>query len=355
MESKFWPDLINNYEQLLETGDGYDVIIYAGEEPNIKELRAHAVILRAQSPYFRTAFSASWAMKQEGFFIFKKPNISAFLFKLILRIDMDNLNGSDILKLLVAADELGLHKFIDHAQEYLIENQESYLRQDPIGILKTIFHHETFITLKMFLLEELCLEPELIFDSGNFYSLDAPILTTLLRRDDLNLEEAIIWEKLIKWCVSKSPDLSDDVSKWNTDDFATVQRSINDFLPLIRFHQMSSDDFFIRVLPYENLLPKDLVKDILRCHMVSGAKPLLNNFPARRNSQNLNNTRHGYVTNEAYAFHDSMSSGPCFGGGYDLGGGTDMINWYRNKHSYPDVGIPGNFSIEDIEVFAVMK
>ena len=38
MSSKFWTELSNDYEKLFETEIGYDVIIYAGEEPNIREI-----------------------------------------------------------------------------------------------------------------------------------------------------------------------------------------------------------------------------------------------------------------------------------------------------------------------------
>ena len=45
MSSKFWAELSNDYEKLFEKEIGYDVIIYAGEEPNVKEIHAHSNIL----------------------------------------------------------------------------------------------------------------------------------------------------------------------------------------------------------------------------------------------------------------------------------------------------------------------
>src|SRR6266536_4913704 len=85
MSSKFWAELSNDYEKLFETEIGYDVIIYAGEEPNVKEIHAHSNILCVRSKYFRTAFSNEWAEKKDGKFIFRKPNISPQLFNIILR------------------------------------------------------------------------------------------------------------------------------------------------------------------------------------------------------------------------------------------------------------------------------
>ena len=64
MSSKFWAELSGDYEKLFETEIGYDVIIYAGEEQNIKEIHAHSNILSIRSQYFRTAFSNEWGEKK---------------------------------------------------------------------------------------------------------------------------------------------------------------------------------------------------------------------------------------------------------------------------------------------------
>ena len=45
MSSKFWAELSSDYEKLFETEIGYDVIIYSGEEQNVKEIHAHSNIL----------------------------------------------------------------------------------------------------------------------------------------------------------------------------------------------------------------------------------------------------------------------------------------------------------------------
>src|SRR5438445_4633134 len=64
MSSKFLAELSSDYEKLFETELEYDVIIYAGEEPNVKEIHAHSNILSIRSQYFETAFSNEWAEKK---------------------------------------------------------------------------------------------------------------------------------------------------------------------------------------------------------------------------------------------------------------------------------------------------
>ena len=85
MSPKFLAELSNDYEKLFETEMGYDVIIYAGEEPNVKEIHAHSNILSISSKYFLAAFSNEWVEKKDGKFIFRKPNIPYYLFNIILR------------------------------------------------------------------------------------------------------------------------------------------------------------------------------------------------------------------------------------------------------------------------------
>ena len=77
--------LSNDLEKLLENEKDYDVIIYAGENENVKEIHAHSLILSTRSQYFCMAFSNKWAEKKDGKYIFKKPNISPHFFKIILR------------------------------------------------------------------------------------------------------------------------------------------------------------------------------------------------------------------------------------------------------------------------------
>ena len=54
-----------------------------------------------------------------------------------------------ILKCLIAADELGLDKLIEHIQEYLINN----VHKDPVSTLQVIYQHEPFEGLKNYCLE----------------------------------------------------------------------------------------------------------------------------------------------------------------------------------------------------------
>jgi hypothetical protein len=85
MSFEYSHELVNDFEKLLTTEIGYDVIIYVGENENMKEFHAHSGILSTRTQYFCSAFSNEWANKKDGKFIFKKPNISPQFFEIILR------------------------------------------------------------------------------------------------------------------------------------------------------------------------------------------------------------------------------------------------------------------------------
>ena len=104
-------------------------------------------------------------------------------------IELKNLQGPDVLKLLITVDELNINSLISHIQEFLIEHQTEFLYQNPTGILETVYYqHETFMDLWNFCLEKFCEEPKILFNSDKFINLKAPLLNLLLKRYDLNMK-----------------------------------------------------------------------------------------------------------------------------------------------------------------------
>ncbi|CAI2175765.1 5589_t:CDS:2 [Funneliformis geosporum] len=83
--------LLRDISNLYDGTDDYDVKIEVGQEVETEIFKAHSVILRARSSYFRAAFSSNWAMKEGDFLILKKPNMSPLVFQSILK---NNFNSS---------------------------------------------------------------------------------------------------------------------------------------------------------------------------------------------------------------------------------------------------------------------
>jgi hypothetical protein len=197
---------------------------------------------------------------------------------------LKNLQGLDVLKLLIAVDELNIQSLISHIQEYfLIEHQTGFLHQNPTDILETVYQHETFTGLLNFCLEKICNEPKILFNSDRFINLKASLLELLLKRDDLNVDEIEVWQNLLKWCFAQQ-NIKDDPAKWSKDDITKVERSLHRFIPLIRFYDIKPADFFYKVYNYKDILPQDLIHDLLEFHDIvpSNMKPKTNTTPTRK-------------------------------------------------------------------------
>ena len=80
----FHADLSQELLLMLSGADDHNVIIQAGENQNVKEFRAHSNLLRARSPYFKSALLSD-GIKNNNMIEFKKPNINPTVFEIILK------------------------------------------------------------------------------------------------------------------------------------------------------------------------------------------------------------------------------------------------------------------------------
>ncbi|RGB22855.1 hypothetical protein C1646_775419 [Rhizophagus diaphanus] len=305
MSYNFESGLSEALEQLLKIESYYDVIIHVGREPNFKEFHVHSNILCCRSEYFNKILSTENIEKKDGKYIIKEPNISSQVFEIILKylytdqINIANKTGTELLDLMIISDKLMLKKLAKFIEEYIIENQQRFLQNDPVGILRIISYCKVLVNLQELCLNKICSEPGILFNSDKFTQLSAPILEIILKRDDLNLNEIEIWENLIKWGLAQEQVLNQDVSKWNKDDFNIFKRILYNFIPLIRFYEISSEDYFNKVKPYEKVLSKELRNEITKFYMVPGYKPTY----TPRNSNRLKYNIDSVIINQKHAVH----------------------------------------------------
>ncbi|EXX73781.1 hypothetical protein RirG_057280 [Rhizophagus irregularis DAOM 197198w] len=266
--------------QLLKTEEDYNVIIHIGEEPNFKEFHAHSNILRCRSEYFNKILSSENIERKDGKYIIKKSNIYPQAFEIILKyiytgkFNITNKAGTELLDFMIISDEMMLKKLTKLTEDFIVKNQQQFLQNDPVGILQIVYYCKPLINLQEFCLEKICSKPEILFKSDKFIQLPAPLLEIILKRDDLNLKEIEIWENLIKWGLAQEKTLNQDVSKWSKDDINILKRILYKFIPLIRFFEISTEDYYTKVKPYEKILSKELRDDILKFYMLPGYKPI---------------------------------------------------------------------------------
>src|SRR5438046_10200358 len=76
--------------------------------------------------------------------------------------------------------------------------------------------------------------------------------------------------------------MMNDPTKWSQDDITKIERALYKFIPLIRFYDIEPTDFFYKVYCHKDILPQDLIHDLLEYHIVPNMKPKANLPPSRK-------------------------------------------------------------------------
>jgi hypothetical protein len=85
MSIQFFPKLSQNFIELLDDDEYYDITIEVGEDPNAKIFRAHTGILCYRSSYLRRYLALNKKNNDNVLAHIKLSNISPDTFQIILK------------------------------------------------------------------------------------------------------------------------------------------------------------------------------------------------------------------------------------------------------------------------------
>ena len=85
MSKQFFSSLSQNYIEILEDDEYYDITIEVGEDPNVKIFRAHMIILCYRSPFLRRTLASNKKNNNDILAHIKLPNVSPEIFPTILK------------------------------------------------------------------------------------------------------------------------------------------------------------------------------------------------------------------------------------------------------------------------------
>ncbi|RIB05829.1 hypothetical protein C2G38_2253588 [Gigaspora rosea] len=268
MVIKLFEKLSNNYIELFEKGEDYNVIINVGESPNAKEFKAYSGILKYRSKYFQNELTNAIINTNSITRINLKPHISTQQFEIIIKyiyggiISLEEFDAQFIFDLLLVTDELLFGELTEIIETHLIESNAHWLRSHFSHIYKSSFENKNLKKLQKWCNDIVAKYPNLIFDSENFVFLKEDALISLIQRDDLQMEEIKIWNNVIKWGIAQNTGLPSDLGDWSCENFMTLNSTLKNCLPFIRYFQISADDAFNNIWPYSHILEKKLWKDL---------------------------------------------------------------------------------------------
>ncbi|GBB99761.1 hypothetical protein RclHR1_03620010 [Rhizophagus clarus] len=166
--------------------------------------------------------------------------------------------------ILKAASELNLKELVNHLQTFLIENETIWVEQYFDIVYLTSFEYDCLLNLQKFCTGLASNEPEKIFNSTNFSSIPENLLISLIQNDHLRMNEIQVWEHVLKWGLAQNPELSSDPQDLSKNDFDILKNTLQQYIPFIRFYNLTSDEFSNKVLPFKRVLPKELYKDLIK-------------------------------------------------------------------------------------------
>src|SRR5581483_5718676 len=98
------------------------------------------------------------------------------------------------MEVLAAADQFHLQELVEYLQEYLLEDKSEWLEQHFQLIHQASFQSNNLLELQQFCTDFIAESPEKIFESLDFNSLPEESLVSLIKKDDLQMDEVKIWE-----------------------------------------------------------------------------------------------------------------------------------------------------------------
>ncbi|CAI2188578.1 4932_t:CDS:2, partial [Funneliformis geosporum] len=289
-------------------------------------------------------------------------------------LDLERVIGEDILDLLVAADELLLEELITYAQTYLIQKKSSWVQRHMIEVLHTVFQLVSCKKLQEYCLETICENPIPFFELKNFSTLDNDILYQLLCRDDLQVEEVLVWDYLIKWGIYQTMLLEseyDDYQSQSEQSEAENQQVQQKRHRHVHHRKSNSTSSVMtsHTTPYplrEKNVSNEIFEDIMAYHMnnMNGVEPKactlfprLGHIPIESNiikpihAAILSNWI--YLSIPVAAIFEHQSGGLNFGGG-DLNVNDRIVSCQKNMQSYEHRILDiDNYQAEEFEVFSI--
>ncbi|RIA89683.1 hypothetical protein C1645_824445, partial [Glomus cerebriforme] len=109
-------------------------------------------------------------------------------------------------------------------------------------VYQTSFENDSLFELQKYCTDLISKEPDKIFKVLNF-SLIPEKLLSLLQNNNLQMSVIQVWEYVLKWGLAQNPELPPDPTSFSKDDYDALKNTLQHFIPLIRFDNLTSKEF----------------------------------------------------------------------------------------------------------------
>ncbi|KAF0410408.1 serine-enriched protein [Gigaspora margarita] len=300
---KLWNKLSTDYLCLLNQQEYCDVTIKVGTKSNFRVFKAHSLILRSRSQYFKNALSTCWNKKDDdGFFQVDLcgMNISEGVFDKVLIyiyggcLPLDEIRPCEKLRLMVTADMLMMDEFIDYLEHNIIQTEKNYITKETNKLLLVSTQIPRCKKLLNVCQQLMLRNPITFIQSVEFLSVSREYIRELLEFKILGLDEVSIFDCIIRWGIHNTcefncdlnsmDDIIDLIKICSIDQFEALRSTIKDLVPFIRFFKFDPGFFNEKFGPFKKLIDHELYNQIIQYHKNPNFLSLQKIYPFRLNS-----------------------------------------------------------------------
>ncbi|CAG8606686.1 1808_t:CDS:2 [Ambispora gerdemannii] len=232
-----------------------------------KRFIANSEILSANSAYFCSVFSNQWTSdcynrEQNGSIYLELPDIGYKVFEVILSfindrsLNLENYDISFTLELCLTANKLYLHNLVSLVESYLLNTKVALMPKNLNLLLGwTFIYRQQFPSLRSRIIQNMNVQPWKLTIQKVSQSLEEWVLHELLTDKEQCINEGVLWDIIVKWSIAQN-DLKAymKADEWTLGECQKIKDKINRFLHLIKFSDISRNDFMDKVLPYKRIL-----------------------------------------------------------------------------------------------------
>ena len=133
--------------------------------------------------------------------------------------------------LLEGANKLGLSTFRTAIGDYLIEQHEEWIKQNILTVYNYASSTDSLQKLGDCCNQLMLSSPDIIFKSSSMVDLPKATFISLLKNDELNMDEVDIWLSVIQWAINQISGLSDIPANWSLHDVAAIKDIVAECVP----------------------------------------------------------------------------------------------------------------------------
>ena len=195
--------------------------------------------------------------------------------------------GVSWIVLLEGANKLGLNAFCTAIGDYLTKQHEQWIKQNVLTVYNHAMSTNSLQKLGDYCNQLILTSPDIILKSDNMANLPKATFISLLKNDELNMDEGDVWMSAVQWAVNQisGVTITDNPANWSSKDVNAVKNTLAECIPHIRFFNMSAKVFNEKVAPFIELLPRELRSDLLYYHLQNNYKPKTQMLPQRKGQQ----------------------------------------------------------------------